>query len=62
MATHVSAPALESTRALDSAQATCEHGEALCFYMCGESNLCGIVDAQIAVVEDELLARNTLGS
>jgi hypothetical protein len=32
------------------------------FACCGESNLYGIVDAQIAVVEDELLARNTLSS
>ena len=30
------------------------------FTCCGESNLYGMVDAQIAVVEGELLARNTL--
>ena len=30
------------------------------FTCCSESNLYGIVDAQIAVVEDELLARNIL--
>ena len=30
------------------------------FTCCGESNLFGMVDTQIAVVEDELLARNTL--
>lgn len=30
------------------------------FTCCGESNLFGIVDAQIAVVEDELLARESL--
>ena len=32
------------------------------FTCCGESNLYGLVDAQIAVVEDELLACNTLTS
>ena len=32
------------------------------FTCCGESNLYGMVDTQIAVVEDELLARNTLSS
>ena len=32
------------------------------FTCCGESNLFGLVDAQIAVVEDELLARNPLTS
>ena len=30
------------------------------FTRCGESNLYGMVDAQIAAVEGELLARNTL--
>ena len=30
------------------------------FTCCGESNLYGMVDAQIAVVEDELLARESL--
>ena len=30
------------------------------FTCCGESNMYGIVDAQIAVVEGELLGRNTL--
>jgi len=32
------------------------------FTCCGESNLYGMVDASIAGVEDELLARNTLAS
>jgi len=32
------------------------------FTCCGESNLYGMVDAQIAIVECELLARNTLTS
>ena len=32
----------------------------LAFTCCGESNLCGMVDAQLAVVEEELLAGNTL--
>ena len=32
----------------------------IAFTRCGESNLYGIVDAQIAVVEGELFARNTL--
>jgi hypothetical protein len=32
----------------------------LAFTRCGELNLCGMVDAQIAVVEGELLAGNTL--
>ena len=30
------------------------------FNRCGEFNLYGVVDAQLAVVEDELLASNTL--
>jgi hypothetical protein len=32
------------------------------FTCCGESNLYGMVDTQIAVIEDALLARNTLSS
>ena len=32
------------------------------FTRCSELNLYGMVDAQIAVVEEELLARNTLSS
>ena len=32
----------------------------LAFTRCGELNLCGMVEAQIAVLEDELLAGNTI--
>jgi hypothetical protein len=32
----------------------------LAFTRCGELNLCGMVDAQIAVLEGELLAGNTI--
>ena len=31
----------------------------LAFTRCGQFNLYGMIDAQIAVVEDKLLARNT---
>lgn len=34
----------------------------LAFTRCAELNLCGMVDAQIAVLEGELLARNSLAA
>jgi len=43
-------------------QALANTAKHLAFTRCSEFNLCGMVDAQIAVLEVELLAGNTLAA
>jgi len=44
---------------LENSASACERGETFAFTRCGQFNLYGMIDAQIAVVEDKLLAGGT---